>query len=266
MKVLSFNKARPFTIARVPKVRGSKGSMVVRKHNQLAHEWVQLLPPGYLKQLVEYAFKSDPDLAAEAVSKYRRGVRLSPEQTASLQSYVGITDSQLFRLNQALHFYRNEYMFCPKAKLMALKCIAMDEYKTLSHTMIPLQKKTSVSKGVDIHRDVATNVTRCRPMEIIMLQLSELLRSKQFRPSSEKCKTPFTVDDSYSDAAMIKFAIDAGGGSTKAVLNSVNVENPQGQEHVRVWGEFAGVKDSYENLLRAFFLTSLSSSPTLRPS
>ena len=142
---------------------------------------------------------------------------------------------------------------CPKAEVRELKTTVLQTYRTLSHSTVPLQRRTVVRKGVEINRDVSISVARCRPKELCMLQLTELLQKDQFCAADQKYAVPFHVDETFNDSALFKFALDAGGGSTKAILNSVNVENPQGQEHVRVWGEFTGVKDTWENLRRAFF-------------
>ena len=57
----------------------------------------------------------------------------------------------------------------------------------------------------------------------------------------------------FDDVALFKMSLDAGGGSTKGIINLVNVENPQGQEHVRPFVEFSCVKDTHGNIKKAAF-------------
>ena len=72
-------------------------------------------------------------------------------------------------------------------------------------------------------------------------------------PPLQRFGSPFSVHDSFEDVALFKLAIDVGGGSTKGIMNLVNVRNPQGMEHVRPFLEFSGVKDSAHNLREAAF-------------
>ena len=74
-----------------------------------------------------------------------------------------------------------------------------------------------------------------------------------FVKSEERFRVPFNLHHSFVDVMLYKISMDAGNVSTKGLINVVNVDNPQGMEHVRPFLEFLGVKDSHENVRRAAF-------------
>ena len=55
------------------------------------------------------------------------------------------------------------------------------------------------------------------------------------------------------DTLLYKILIDAGGGSTKMILNFVNTENPQSSKHVQLIDKInCRAQDDYDNLATDF--------------
>jgi hypothetical protein len=68
----------------------------------------------------------------------------------------------------------------------------------------------------------------------------------------ERFRSPLTLHPSFQNIALFKISMDAGGGSTKCIINPVNVEKPQSLKHVNPWLEYTG-KDTSHNVRKAAF-------------
>ena len=92
-----------------------------------------------------------------------------------------------------------------------------------------------------------------RPLEIVSGQVEELLRMDKLLASSRRYKIPFTLNKAFKDSIGEKIAVDAGGGITKAVISTVNVENSQSQANTTIFTQFSRVKDTPHNFTTAVF-------------
>ena len=120
--------------------------------------------------------------------------------------------------------------------------------------MKPMVRKVKTGRGNKaVERNIIVLVATIRIAEHAVIFANDLMNRKKWLPSEQRFGAPFRVHDSFHDKALIKFSSDAGNGSTKGIANFVNVENPQGQEHVGVVFEFSGAKDIYENIRAAAF-------------
>ncbi len=73
-----------------------------------------------------------------------------------------------------------------------------------------------------------------------------------YRQGAISFVAPFVMD-LFNDVALFKLSGDSGGGSFKFLINMANAKNPQGLEHVHIFLEFSGVKDTHENVMTAAF-------------
>ena len=87
--------------------------------------------------------------------------------------------------------------------------------------------------------------------ELIREIIYEVTNIKLLFSSSEYFKVPFSLSNFY-DAIFTKVSMDKSGGSTRTMLNLVNVKTSQSLTHLKLLGSFDGSKDSYANLERNF--------------
>ena len=85
------------------------------------------------------------------------------------------------------------------------------------------------------------------PSEIVLRLLLWVMCSTACLSANLVFKPPFSCDG-FNYAVLSKMSGDAGGGSFNFLLNLVNVMNVQGLEHVRIFLEFSGMKDTYDNI------------------
>ena len=79
--------------------------------------------------------------------------------------------------------------------------------------------------------------------ELIREIISVVKVNTLFFSSSECFKVPFPYSN-FDDAILMKVSIDKGGGSTRAMLNLINVRKPQSLTHLKLLGSFDGAKES----------------------
>ena len=91
-------------------------------------------------------------------------------------------------------------------------------------------------------RDIPINVMEARPLEMVSVTMAQNLRTGKFVPSEKRFRKSWNWHEAFTESALYKTAIDAGGGSTKGIISSVNVAKPQSQDHVHPFMEFSGVK------------------------
>ena len=91
-----------------------------------------------------------------------------------------------------------------------------------------------------------------RPLEAVAVSSEGLMKDKKLLPSSERYKEPWNSEP-FTGSILFEVAQDAGGGSSKCIVNPVNVERPQSQRHVITILEFGGVKDSQYNVQEEAF-------------
>ena len=159
LKLYHFKHSVPFDIARVPRITKKEVTHVnIRK--QYAYEWLEALPDTLLYHVIGAALELKPELSSLAITAFQsRNSRLSPERTATIQTYVGMNDKQLRRLSRSFSFYGIPPIFASQHSLEALKKAAVDdEYKTLKCEVIPLQRKVKLGKKDVIYRDYPTLV------------------------------------------------------------------------------------------------------------
>ena len=91
-----------------------------------------------------------------------------------------------------------------------------------------LQKKgvSGKNKG-NLQREIPCSVTTVRPLEIVSGQVEELLRMDKLVASNRRYTNSFTLNEAFKDSMWKKIAVDAGGGMTKAIVSTVNVEKLQ---------------------------------------
>ena len=196
------------------------------------------------------------DFAKEMVKKfYRKHVRFDAVQTSACMVYAQINQFKLKKLSRMMRFLSGGmYFFASQDSIANLKASWWDgRYLTLEYPTVTMQRIVR-HKGGTITRDVDVSVSRVRPFEHVLLSAQDLKNTDRWVPGNQRFKTPWNVHDGFHDTSLVKFQIDAGGGSTKMILNLINVKNPQGQEHVCIFCEFSGgVKDTYHNVKVAAF-------------
>ena len=69
----------------------------------------------------------------------------------------------------------------------------------------------------------------------------------------QEVQTLFYPNEAFTDSIGEKVAVNAGGGITKAIISTVNVEKPQSQANTTIFAEFSGVKDTPHNFTTAVF-------------
>jgi len=228
-----------------------------RRHMLKVTEYVSLLQSPALKEsMIEILFQENPIMARGITKRFfNKHCRLGIDQTIAHQVYVGFNDykTKLFQRN-----WRYEsggfLLFANPDKVAAAKKHWFNQtFRTLMYMVKRMQKVVKCKGGPNKVRDQKVLVTSVRPIEQLMLSALNLLNSGQFVSGNKCFRTPWNVHDDFSDSLVVKFSIDAGGGSTKMILNIVNVAKPQSMEHVRVVFHFKGVKDTEANVRIAAF-------------
>ena len=87
----------------------------------------------------------------------------------------------------------------------------------------------------------------CDMFEIIREIMSQLTFNKLFLSPSECFKVSFSLSN-FDDAIHLTVSIGKGGGSTRLMINPINVRKPQSLIYLKLLYSFDGSKDSYTNL------------------
>ena len=167
LKLYSFKHAKPFDIARIPYIT-SKDVKHEFHRKKIASEWIDLLPEGLADQSVAAVLGGNPTVYKQAVQTYHvKKCRLSANETATLQVFVGMNDKQLRRLQRSFKFFNLPTICASQKNMLNLKREVVDsQYKTLKFETIPLRRKVYIGKQKHMERDFPTLVTTVRPLEI----------------------------------------------------------------------------------------------------
>ena len=133
------------------------------------------------------------------------------------------------------------------------KKVINEEYKTLEFKNRILKRKLKLANNRIYERDSHQLVSTCLPLEIALRQVLGTMESNKYKIGIECFATPFSWSGRFQDVVVFKFSCDAGNGSTKVLMNIINVDKPQSKEFVRIVVEFSGVKDTFDNMVTAAF-------------
>ena len=119
-------------------------------------------------------------------------------------------------------------------------------WTTIESRVVDMIRK--VSKGnLEVIRAVKVLVTTIRPMECVVNCTYSLLQTGKLLNLSQRFRSPVKLEKSFKDIILFKIALDAGGGSSKAIISPINVEKPQSLNHAKPINEYTG-NDYPENL------------------
>ena len=215
---------------------------------------VSLLPESFHSELVAALFlEIDREKACEVLKMFHnKFLRLDDRDSASLKNFVGLNDAQYVRLMRSLYYFAGMRIFAPMNTLYQLRRRTIEEdYTTLVSRPVVMTRK--VRKGKDeIIRKIRVVVTTIRPLECVLTTVSSLLRNGKLLDSKLRFHSPVKLHENFKDIILEKVSADKGGGSSKMIVNTVNVEKPQSLKHVRPVMEFTA-NDSPENMRAAAF-------------
>ena len=233
----SFPYHSKFDIVQVPNTRAARNfeqsnmTRLHRAHTEVAQKWMDHLPTSYNESLMISFMTNNKKKCKALIKKHSpRMFQVSPTDTIAIQTHAKLTDKQVEKIGRSIEYYAGLRMTASKDKVKALKDEQVEELTTFKQQKMNLQKKASAgNKKKKIFRDLPITVTEVRPLELVAITTRDNLKNGKYVKGSKRYKTNFEVDDKFKDTVMQKIGIDAGNGSTKAILNAVNVHDPQSQ-------------------------------------
>ena len=176
--------------------------------------------------------------------------RLDPLQSAAVLSFTSLTHNQAEKLNRAFYYYFGHRPLCSKQEKNERK--EDRKLRSSSSDTVVLTKGISSKKGISTMKDIECERYICDALEWINRDVAASVKGNKLLKHCFNIPWPFD-NEKFTDVILWKIGIDAGGGSTKIILNCCNVEKPQSLKHTHIFGLFKKAKDTYENLKRAFF-------------
>eukprot|EP00984_Skeletonema_dohrnii_P007442 scaffold2701_cov137-Skeletonema_dohrnii-CCMP3373.AAC.1 len=266
----SFRFERPITVARVPTMYDVEdNARLTQARTKRCSEWLDTLMKGsfnigsfntddaMLNLLMKKRKKTIPK--KYLIKDWNTNYRFDTEATLAMMKHANINPSQLERLAQFIDVEtrdpgnnRGIRLFAPtkecyrKKKQYVKQKFTSMKFKRVKLSAVVASKK----KGKEaITKSVYTSVGTTDPLEIIMETMESNRKHGRFRSSERRYNVPATW---AGETALYKMGADAGAGSYKQVASPVNVDNPQGQEHVFPFTEWSGAKDDRDNLAKVY--------------
>lgn len=256
----TFHGERSITVAKVPgtyNVEETPRNQRIR--TKKISGWIEALKSGGFNtgdEMLELMLqkRKNPIPKKYIIKAWNSSFRMDAETTLAAIKFANINLTQLERLATFIdidtrdpgHISKGLRLFaltkeCYKIKkeIVTAKYPSM-KYKTVSLMIEEVIRRKK--KGQKVLRSTDVSVGSIRPMQIIAENITTNRANGTFLPATKR------YNDSMYDGetALFKFSADGGAGSIKAVVNPVNVHNPQGQQHVHPFLEFRS-KDSYAN-------------------
>ena len=119
LQIYDGTKARSMKVALIPEVYDKGKSDTTRtwnRHMEVVTDWMTCLPGGMNDKVMSYILESQPKLAKRSIVKYyNKNLRLSAQDTASVQSFVRFNLEQMDRFARSFAFYSSGLrIFCPR--------------------------------------------------------------------------------------------------------------------------------------------------------
>ncbi len=260
VKLPTFKGGRPLNATCVPQEYEKKKSKKESKPESLARNtrrtlatvetWISLLSPKGQEAFIFSYLRDHPDLAAEVVLEFQKHTRWGTRTTLSMMTYVGLCPNMLKKLSRFVFHVDKVRRWAPLDKVAAMRtAIGEGNFTTLAHRVKTMKRPVKGKGGsTTIFRDQKVLVSSIRPAEHVVLFYNQLNNSGRWVDWEKRFDVPFTVDSGFDSASLWKFACDQGNKSTKMTINPVNVDKPQGREHLGLVFEFDGIKDSGHNV------------------
>lgn len=255
----TFHGERPITVAKVPgtyNVEETPRNQRIR--SKKVSGWIDALKNGGFNtgdEMLELMLqkRNNPIPKKYIIKAWNSSYRMDAETTLAAIKFANINLTQLERLAKFIDIETRDAgdisrglrlfavikeCFKLKKEVVTAKYPSM-KYKTVS---LMIEEVIKGKKGKKVSRSTDVSVGSIRPMQIIAENITTNRANGMFVPAAKRYN-----DDMYDgETALFKFSADGGAGSIKAVVNPVNVHNPQGQQHVHPFLEFRS-KDSYDN-------------------
>jgi len=266
----SFRNCSQITVARVPKMYDVEvNARLTQARTKRCSEWLDTLMKGsfnigsfntddaMLNLLMKKRKKTIPK--QYLIKDWNTNYRFDTEATLAMMRHSNINPSQLERLAQFIDVEtrdpgnnRGIRLFAPtkecyrKKKQYVKQKFTSMKFKRVKLSAVVASKK----KGKEaITKSVYISVGTTDPLEIVMETMESNRKHGRFRSSDRRYNVPATW---AGETALYKMGADAGAGSWKQVASPVNVDNPQGQEHVHPFTEYSGAKDDRDNLAKVY--------------
>ena len=245
----SFPRVNKFTLVRPPiqYLHGTDPNLrTLHRHTKITQAWVGLIAgASFALAFVLDQVKKLGDVAKRQVSK-AAGCCCTPEETIMLMTYCNLNGEQMKRIKRFTLWKWGWMVFSSWASVAKTNC------KTAQSKTVTMQRPVKQTRNGEniMTRDAEVSVFTIRMMEHLVCKTQELLVSGKFKQRNGG--PPGEMSSEHKGKIVVKISADAGGGSTKN-MNLCNVANPQSQEHQQVCGEFSGIKDTNENIRRAWY-------------
>ena len=259
----SFPNYQRHEIVMVPQTKAARSftpANVARRnriHTAIAKRWMEHLGNDHRDALMARFILDSPEKARELIGKRCKYLyQMSVVETLGWQTFCKFTDNQIIKSGRYLgHMLDGLRIPCSKDEMNAFKQRTIStKYSTLQQTKVTLTKKISTkSKKRSVIRSVQVVVSECRPLELAVVSVTDDLSAGNFVPSEKRFREFWKRSDLFIDSILIKISIDAGNGSTKGIICSVNTKDPQSQRNVRIFFEMNGAKDTAENMGKSAF-------------
>ena len=159
--------------------------------------------------------------------------RLNVTESSVVSKFVGISRKQHDRLNRAFFYYFGFRPLC--SKLVRHDYFREKELSSAKQDNVILSKRTSTN--ATSFKDITCPHYQYDALEHINRDITDLTVHNAML-SSKKCfRCPFD-ESKFQDVIMWKIGIDAGGGSTKVIINCCNVQNPKALQHTHTLLDF----------------------------
>ena len=256
----TFYGDRSITVAKVPGTYAvEETSRNQRTRLKKVSGWIDALKSGGFNtgdEMIELMLqkRKNPIPKKYIIKAWNSSFRMDTETTLAAIKFAAINLTQLERLSKFIDIEtrdagdissRGLRLFAATKECYKLKKeLVAAKYPSMKYKTVPLMIEETIKgkKGKKVLRSTDVSVGSIRPMQIIAENITVNRANGTFVPAAKRYN-----DDMYNgETALFKFSADGGAGSIKAVVNPVNVDNPQGQQHVHPFLEFRS-KDSYDN-------------------
>ncbi len=256
----SFKSARKLRVAKMPGTYDVKETARnKRARTKKVSEWMQALESGGFnteEEMFELLLqrRKNPIPKKYIIKAWNQQFRFDVETTLAMVKFADMNLKQLERLALFVDIETREPGVISKGLRFAAVTKECYQFKhqRVDELFLSMKYKrvqlllSEKSKKRKVVRSTNQSVGSLRPLEVIANNIISNRANKVFVPAARRYNVKVW---SGGETALYKFSADGGGGSNKTTVNPVNVDNPQGQQHVYPILEFQS-KESYENYYR----------------
>ena len=145
----NFERAMPIQIVKLPHMRkqgqDDQNKRLLKARMESGKRWIQHLPEAFHADLISKMFLDvDKAEATKAIKQSQKTcLRLGPNDSASLKSFVGLNNKQYVRLNRMLFYLTGLWLLAPIKSVRRLKVTQIKgNYKTLLRRVVDMTRVT----------------------------------------------------------------------------------------------------------------------------